>query len=289
MIQSMTGFGRSSAGKGNEKITVSIKCINGKVLDLKIRGLDLEYSVEKSIRDFLSEKIIRGTIYINFELDSNHNSKDFVLNDNRLELLIATVAAVEKKYGYKLDINKVITTNDLFLLNESSGINPKLILKAIKDASSKVIKMRKIEGVALRNDIQSRVVSLKKILSSIVEQLPLEYKKRIKKTKDRVSEILKDFQVDEVRMNQEIAYIAEKSDVTEEIIRLKSHFSQFEKILKKSKPAGRSLNFLLQEISREINTIGSKSFSEKIVKNIIKMKEETEKIREQIQNILWRI
>ena len=286
MIQSMTGFGRSSAGKGNEKITVSIKCINGKVLDLKIRGLDLEYSVEKSIRDFLSEKIIRGTIYINFELDSNHNSKDFVLNDNRLELLIATVAAVEKKYGYKLDINKVITTNDLFLLNESSGINPKLILKAIKDASSKVIKMRKIEGVALRNDIQSRVVSLKKILSSIVEQLPLEYKKRIKKTKDRVSEILEDFQVDEARMNQEIAHIADKSDVTEEIIRLKSHFSQFEKILKKSKPAGRSLNFLLQEISREINTIGSKSFSEKIVKNIIKMKEEAEKIREQIQNIL---
>ena len=286
MIQSMTGFGRSSAGKGNEKITVSIKCINGKVLDLKIRGLDLEYSVEKSIRDFLSQKIIRGTIYINFELDSNHNSKDFVLNDNRLELLIATVAAVEEKYGYKLDINKVITTNDLFLLNESSGINPKLILKAIKDASSKVIKMRKIEGVALRNDIQSRVVSLKKILSSIVEQLPLEYKKRIKKTKDRVSEILKDFQVDEARMNQEIAHIADKSDVTEEIIRLKSHFSQLEKILKKSKPAGRSLNFLLQEISREINTIGSKSFSEKIVKNIIKMKEEAEKIREQIQNIL---
>ena len=286
MIQSMTGFGRSSAGKGNEKITVSIKCINGKVLDLKIRGVDLEYSVEKSIRDFLSEKIIRGTIYINFEIDSNHNSRDLVLNDNRLELLIATIAAVEKKYGYKLDINKVITTNDLFLLNESSGISPKLILKAIKDASSKVIKMRKIEGVALRNDILSRVVSLKKILSSNEKKLPLEYKKRIKKTKDRVSEILKDFQVDEARMNQEIAHIADKSDVTEEIIRLKSHFSQFEKILKKSKPAGRSLNFLLQEISREINTIGSKSFSEKIVKNIIKMKEEAEKIREQIQNIL---
>ena len=286
MIQSMTGFGRSSAGKGNEKITVSIKCINGKVLDLKIRGLDLEYSVEKSIRDFLSQKIIRGTIYINFELDSNHNSKDFVLNDNRLELLIATVAAVEKKYGYKLDINKVITTNDLFLLNESSGIIPKLILKAIKDASSKVIKMRKIEGAALRDDILARVVRLKNILSSSEEQLPLEYKKRIKKTKDRVSEILKDFQLDEARMNQEIAHIADKSDVTEEIIRLKSHFSQFEKILKKSKPAGRSLNFLLQEISREINTIGSKSFSEKIVKNIIKMKEEAEKIREQIQNIL---
>ena len=286
MIQSMTGFGRSSAGKGNEKITVSIKCTNGKVLDLKIRGLDLEYSVEKSIRDFLSEKIIRGTIYINFELDSNHNSKNFALNDNRLELLISTIVAVEKKYGYKLDFNKVITTNDLFLLNESSVISPKLILKAIKDASIKVIKMRKNEGVVLRDDILSRVVRLKKILSSNEELLPLEYKKKIKRTKNRVSEILKDFQVDEVRMNQEIAHIADKSDVTEEIIRLKSHFSQFEKILKSSKPVGRSLNFLLQEISREINTIGSKSFSEKIVKNIIKMKEEAEKIREQIQNIL---
>ena len=286
MIQSMTGFGRSSAGKGNEKITVSIKCTNGKVLDLKIRGLDLEYSVEKSIRDFLSEKIIRGTIYINFELDSNHNSKNFALNDNRLELLISTIVAVEKKYGYKLDFNKVITTNDLFLLNESSVISPKLILKAIKDASIKVIKMRKNEGVVLRDDILSRVVRLKKILSSNEKLLPLEYKKKIKRTKNRVSEILKDFQVDEVRMNQEIAHIADKSDVTEEVIRLKSHFSQFEKILKSSKPVGRSLNFLLQEINREINTIGSKSFSEKIVKNIIKMKEEAEKIREQIQNIL---
>ena len=106
MIQSMTGFGRSSAGKGNEKITVSIKCINGKVLDLKIRGLDLEYSVEKSIRDFLSQKIIRGTIYINFELDSDHNSKDFVLNDNRLELLIATIAKVEKNGG-KVNLIKI--------------------------------------------------------------------------------------------------------------------------------------------------------------------------------------
>ena len=286
MIQSMTGFGRSSAGSGNDRITVNIKCINGKVLDLKIRGLDLEYSIEKSIRDFLSEKIIRGTIYINFELDSNQNLKNFTLNDSRLKLLIATIATVEKKYGYKLDINKIITTNDLFLSNESNGISPKLILSAIKDASSKVIKMRKNEGAALRDDILTRIVSLKKMLSSNEKQLPLEYKKRTKKTKKRISELLKDFQVDEARMNQEIAHIADKSDVTEEIIRLKSHFSQFEKILKTSKPAGRSLNFLLQEISREINTIGSKSFSEKIIKNIIKMKEEAEKIREQVQNIL---
>ena len=90
MIQSMTGFGRSSAGRGNNKISVSIRCVNGKVLDVKIRGLELEYSLEKSIRDMLSEKIIRGTVHINFESDSSLDSQDFIFNESRLKLLIAT-------------------------------------------------------------------------------------------------------------------------------------------------------------------------------------------------------
>ena len=286
MIQSMTGFGRSSAGRGNNKISVSIRCVNGKVLDLKIRGLDLEYSLEKSIRDMLSEKIIRGTVHINFESDSSLDSQDFIFNESRLKLLITTLATIEKKYGHKLNINEIITSNDLFMSNESKKNDSKLILRAIRDASNKVIKMRKTEGAALKDDILKRIALLKKILSTIEKQIPLEHKKRIKKLKNRISDLLKDFQVDDLRMNQEIAHLVDKADVTEEFVRLKSHFLQFEKIMKGSKPAGRSLNFLLQEISREINTIGSKSFSEKVVKNVIVMKEESEKIREQIQNIL---
>ena len=286
MIQSMTGFGRSSAGRGNNKISVSIRCVNGKVLDLKIRGLDLEYSLEKSIRDMLSEKIIRGTVHINFESDSSLNSQDFIFNESRLKLLITTLATIEKKYGHKLNINEIITSNDLFMSNESKINDSKLILRAIRDASNKVIKMRKTEGAALKDDILKRIALLKKILSTIEKQIPLEHKKRIKKLKNRISDLLKDFQVDDLRMNQEIAHLVDKADITEEVVRLKSHFLQFEKIVRGSKPAGKSLNFLLQEISREINTIGSKSFSEKVVKHVIGMKEESEKIREQIQNIL---
>ena len=146
--------------------------------------------------------------------------------------------------------------------------------------------MRKTEGAALKDDILKRIALLKKILSTIEKQIPLEHKKRIKKLKNRISDLLKDFQVDDLRMNQEIAHLVDKADITEEVVRLKSHFLQFEKIVRGSKPAGKSLNFLLQEISREINTIGSKSFSEKVVKHVIGMKEESEKIREQIQNIL---
>jgi len=286
MIQSMTGFGRSSAGRGNNKISVSIRCLNGKVLDLKIRGLDLEYSLEKSIRDMLSEKIIRGTVHINFESDSSLNSQDFIFNESRLKLLITTLATIEKKYGHKLNINEIITSNDLFMSNESKKNDSKLILRTVRDASNKVIKMRKTEGAALKDDILKRIALLKKILSTIEKQIPLEHKKRIKKLKNRISDLLKDFQVDDLRMNQEIAHLVDKADITEEVVRLKSHFLQFEKIVRGSKPAGKSLNFLLQEISREINTIGSKSFSEKVVKHVIGMKEESEKIREQIQNIL---
>ena len=286
MIQSMTGFGRSPAGRGNNKISVSIRCVNGKVLDFKIRGLDLEYSLEKSIRDMLSEKIIRGTVHINFESDSNLNSQDFIFNESRLKLLIATLATIEKKYGHKLNINEIITSNDLFMSNESKKNDSKLILRAVRDASNKVIKMRKAEGAALKDDILKRIALLKKILSTIEKQIPIEHKKRIKKLKNRISDLLKDFQVDDLRMNQEIAHLVDKADITEEVVRLKSHFLQFEKIVRGSKPAGKSLNFLLQEISREINTIGSKSFSEKVVKHVIGMKEESEKIREQIQNIL---
>ena len=286
MIQSMTGFGRSSAGRGNNKISVSIRCVNGKVLDVKIRGLELEYSLEKSIRDMLSEKIIRGTVHINFESDSSLDSQDFIFNESRLKLLIATLATIEKKYGHKLNINEIITSNDLFMSNESKKNDSKLILRTVRDASNKVIKMRKTEGAALKDDILKRIALLKKILSTIEKQIPLEHKKRIKKLKNRISDLLKDFQVDDLRMNQEIAHLVDKADITEEVVRLKSHFLQFEKIVRGSKPAGKSLNFLLQEISREINTIGSKSFSEKVVKHVIGMKEESEKIREQIQNIL---
>ena len=286
MIQSMTGFGRSSAGRGNNKISVSIRCVNGKVLDVKIRGLELEYSLEKSIRDMLSEKIIRGTVHINFESDSSLNSQDFIFNESRLKLLITTLATIEKKYGHKLNINEIITSNDLFMSNESKKNDSKLILRTVRDASNKVIKMRKTEGAALKDDILKRIALLKKILSTIEKQIPVEHKKRIKKLKNRISDLLKDFQVDDLRMNQEIAHLVDKADITEEVVRLKSHFLQFEKIVRGSKPAGKSLNFLLQEISREINTIGSKSFSEKVVKHVIGMKEESEKIREQIQNIL---
>ena len=124
------------------------------------------------------------------------------------------------------------------------------------------------------------------MLSKLEKQIPDETDKRVKKYRDRVSELAQDISIDESRVVQEIAILAEKADVTEEIIRLKSHFEQFNKMISKDLPVGRQLNFLIQEISREMNTIGSKSTSNALINIIIIMKDELEKMREQAQNIL---
>ena len=286
MIQSMTGYGRASAGQGNNKISIIIKSVNGRFLDLKLRGFDFDPSVDKKIRDLISDRLIRGTVHINFESDTNQSSNSHIFNEDRFKLLLKIVDSIEKKYNQKLNLSDIINSNDLFISNEFKSIDSKIILKAISSACSKVIKMRKEEGLKLKKDIELRLSKLRKGLSRIESQLPVEHKKRIKKLKKRLSDLMDNIQLDEARVNQEIAIIAEKSDVTEELVRLKSHFDQFEKILNDNKPSGGRLNFLLQEIGREINTIGSKSISSKIVNNIVYMKDEAEKIREQIQNIL---
>tara|TARA_Y100000748_G_scaffold276475_1_gene252870 strand:+ start:7415 stop:8275 length:861 start_codon:yes stop_codon:yes gene_type:complete len=286
MIQSMTGYGRASAGQGNNKISIIIRSVNGRFLDLKLRGFDIDPSLDKKIRDLLSDRLIRGTVHINFESETSQSSESHIFNENRFELLLKTLNSIEKKYNKKLNLSDIINSNDLFISNEFKSIDSKIILKAISSACSKVIKMRREEGLKLKKDIELRLSNLREGLHKIEAQLPVEHKKRIKRLKKRLSELIDNIQIDETRVNQEIAIIAEKSDVTEELVRLKSHFEQFEKILKDNKPSGGRLNFLLQEIGREINTIGSKSFSNKIVNNIIYMKDEAEKIKEQIQNIL---
>ena len=261
MIQSMTGYGRSSAGQGNNKISIIIKSVNGRFLDLKLRGFDFDPSVDKKIRDLISDRLIRGTVHINFESDTNQSSNSHIFNEDRFKLLLKIVDSIEKKYNQKLNLSDIINSNDLFISNEFKSIDSKIILKAISSACSKVIKMRKEEGLKLKKDIELRLSKLRKGLGRIESQLPVEHKKRIKKLKKRLSDLMDNIQLDEARVNQEIAIIAEKSDVTEELVRLKSHFDQFEKILNDNKPSGGRLNFLLQEIGREINTIGSKSIS----------------------------
>lgn len=286
MIQSMTGYGRGSAGNGGSKVIVQIKSVNGRFLDLKIHGFDIDYAHEKSIRDIISDELIRGTIHVTIEGDRNNKIQSMSFNEERFEAIEKILLMIQKKYGRHLDMGDIIGASDLFTHAENNEMSAKDLSNAVRSACKNVIKMRKVEGEKLKSDFSSRLGILRKVLNQINENIPFELEKRVERYRLRISELMNDISVDESRMSQEIAMLAEKADVTEEIVRLKSHFDQFSDMLGGSDPVGRRLNFLLQEISREINTIGSKSTSEKIVNYIITMKDETEKMREQVQNIL---
>ncbi len=286
MIQSMTGYGRGSAGKGDKKVTALIKAVNGRFLDVKIRGLDIDPADEKAVRDVISEKLIRGTIHVNLEMDNGIKTQSLSFNEERFEAIERILLDIQKKYGRHLDMGDIINAGDLFTHVDNGALGRKQLAAAINKACAEVTQMRQSEGEKLKKDFLDRLDILKSVLSQIEIDLPIEFEKRETKYKDRIAELLDNTAIDESRIAQEIAMLAEKADVTEEVVRLKSHFGQFSEMLSDEEPAGRRLNFLLQEMSREINTIGSKSSSEKIVNHVITMKDEAEKMREQIQNIL---
>tara|TARA_B100000579_G_scaffold436834_1_gene464065 strand:- start:4543 stop:5403 length:861 start_codon:yes stop_codon:yes gene_type:complete len=286
MIQSMTGYGRGTAGKGINKITSFIKVVNGRYLDIKIRGVEIEPSDYNNIRSILVENLVRGTVHVNIEIENKNNGESLSFNKNRFEAIEKILIDVQKKYGKHLEMSDILNSSDLFFFGDSGSLDSKLLINSINKACDEVLLMRKTEGEKLKLDFEERLDNLTKMLSKLEKQIPDETDKRVKKYRDRVSELAQDISIDESRVVQEIAILAEKADVTEEIIRLKSHFEQFNKMISKDLPVGRQLNFLIQEISREMNTIGSKSTSNALINIIIIMKDELEKMREQAQNIL---
>ena len=286
MIQSMTGYGRGTAGKGINKITSLVKVVNGRYLDIKIRGIEIEPSDYNEIRNLLIEKLVRGTVQVTIEVENKNNLETLSFNKDRFEAIEGILIEVQKKYGRHLEMSDIINSNDLFYYSEPQSLDSKLLINSVTKACDEVNSMRKKEGGKLKSDLDDRLNVLIKLLLKLEKQIPEETKKRAKKYRVRVGELAQDISIDESRIIQEIAILAEKADITEEVVRLKSHFDQFKSIIAKTEPVGKQLNFLIQEISREMNTIGSKTSSNDLINTIIIMKDELEKIREQTQNIL---
>ncbi len=286
MIQSMTGYGRGTAGKGINKITSLVKVVNGRYLDIKIRGIEIEPSDYNEIRNLLVEKLVRGTVQVTIEVENKNNLETLSFNKDRFEAIEGILIEVQKKYGRHLEMSDIINSNDLFYYSEPQSLDSKLLINSVTKACDEVNTMRKKEGGKLKSDLDGRLNILIKLLLKLEKQIPEETKKRAKKYRVRVGELAQDISIDESRIIQEIAILAEKADITEEVVRLKSHFDQFKSIIAKTEPVGKQLNFLIQEISREMNTIGSKTSSNDLINTIIIMKDELEKIREQTQNIL---
>ena len=287
MILSMTGFGRALTDTDAGLLSATIRSVNSRYLDIKIRGLNFEPEVEKSIRDLMTKRLIRGTVQITFELNNNGaSSKSLTFNKDRFEALDNILKTIEKTYDRELNMGDLIHTSDLIVDGRNELLDSDKIINVTKEALIQVLNMREAEGEQIQKDLLRRLKVLKTGLIELEKMNVSFADERKEKLESRLQKLLGNHELDETRLAQEVALLAERSDVTEETVRLKSHYNQMDKILTAKGAVGKRFIFLLQEITREVNTVGSKNGSIDVITQVITMKDELEKMREQAQNIL---
>jgi len=285
MIKSMTGFGVGAISTGSDRYNIEIRSVNARFLDIKFKGIQLDLLVEDEIRKLIKNKLHRGTIYIRIDSDLKNNNK-IVFDQEKYELLKGILRDINVKYGQPMNISDIISSNDLLKLNEPKTPDKNIIIKNVELALKQLDEMRKTEGEKLLEDTMIRINQIITTMGHLKEKVNSYKVEKQNMLRSKIEELLDGEDLDESRLIQEVAYFSEKIDVTEEIVRCSSHFTQLISYLNVNEPVGKRINFLLQEIGREINTIGSKSPQTDVTFDIVEIKDELEKIREQIQNIL---
>ena len=290
MIRSMTGFGRGKYENDGRIYTIEIKSVNHKYSDISIRMPKFLNSIEDKIRKRVLEVISRGKfdIFITFE-DFSCKSTSIRMNKELAKEYIKELKDLSEETGIKFDLNIVDISKFPEILKIEDENNDEIISKeimiALDEALDNFIKMRETEGKKLTEDIERRIIYIQEKIKEISIYSSTLVEEYIAKLETRVNEILKTNVIDESRLAQEIVLFADKSSIEEELIRLNSHILQFLELLKKDSPIGKKFDFIIQEMNREINTIGSKANSLEITNRVIEIKTEIENIREQIQNI----
>ena len=286
MIKSMTGYGRASTKIQIGSCNIEIRSLNSRNLDIKFSGLSLSAELEQKIRSLLSEQIQRGSVKIFIDFD-NHDAEKFKsFDEGNFNSILEVIERVEEKYDQKLDLSSIVNLNDLFKHKEIEIHDDGKTILMFSEALKNLDKTRLEEGRHIEKDFLKRLGLIKKEIKDM-EVLTFELTKTRKK---EISEKIRFYtgqdSIDEGRLMQEVAYLIERSDITEEIVRVNIHINAFTNYLKLNEPVGKRLGFLAQELNREVNTIGSKSPIPLITSKIVEVKNELEKIKEQIQNIL---
>lgn len=290
MIKSMTGFGRGKYENEGRSYTVEIKSVNHKYSDINVRLPRFLNSVEDKIRKTISNSISRGKIdvFVTFE---NYSSKGTTIRVNRelAKEYIKELKELANEADLKFDLNVIDVSKFPEILKIEDDQDEELIenelMIAVNDALDKFVSMRELEGEKLIQDIEKRIYSIQDKVNEITKYSGTLVEEYMKKLQARVKELMDTQVIDENRLIQEIVIFSDKSSIEEKLTRLKSHISQFLELIKQSSPIGKKIDFLIQEINRETNTIGSKANSLEITNLVIEVKTEVENIREQIQNI----
>lgn len=287
----MTGFGRAQVLFQNGKIVAEIKTVNHKFLDISLKLADPVMPFEDKIKDILQKSVTRGKAYLNISYDGTL-AKDVKvqINDKVAKTYYVALSDMKRKVGIKDEI----TLKDLISLpgvinysiteKELSKLWPK-VKEALEAAIKNLSKEREKEGKALYKDLAGRAKSIDKMVSVIKASTNLNIEEYKRKFADKIKDLTSGREIDMGRLEMEVAIYAKNSDISEEITRLKNHLANFKSTIAESGEVGKKLDFIAQELHREINTIGSKASDFRIARNVIEIKGEIEKIREQVKNL----
>ncbi len=268
MLVSMTGFGSSSFEDSNLSINVELKSFNSRYFELNTKSFDLSGPLEYKIRNYLKKHLLRGSITLFIKVDSKNA---FKLNSQKTSSVLKAYKEIEKEYGIDLNYSQLLRNNDILSFVPHNSTIQKKIFSTFKTAVKELVDMRQKEGSLIEKEFYKYLDVAQKDLLKIEKIQKKTHANKINQKNDNV--------IDEL----------EKIDISEEIDRINSHLNQIFQSIKSKQLSGKKINFILQEINRESNTILSKFLDKRISKHAISLKMQAEKLREQIGNILWKI
>jgi uncharacterized protein (TIGR00255 family) len=291
MLKSMTGFGRGEGHTTLGKMVVESRSVNHRYSDINIKLPKRLSLFENRMKEVVRAQVSRGRIDVTLRLDSLGEEKVQLTVDLELaEQYYRVLQDLKERLQLKDEVTLSLLAGgkDLITAKEELGdIEPywQEILPVLRQSLKNMDDMKRIEGESLFKDLQQRLEHVTEQLQMIKQQFPSRLKAFFTRLQDRLRSLLEGMEADPLRFQQEVAFLAERSDITEEIVRAESHLVQFRGLLEGNEPVGRKMDFLLQEIHREVNTVSAKANDAEISQRVVEIKSELEKIREQVQNV----
>lgn len=291
MANSMTGFGRANVLIDGREMTVELKSVNHRYLDLGFRMPRHVSFLEDEIRRGLTERLTRGhvDVFVTYR-NTREDARTAVFDAALLEAYLSAARECAERYGLKNDLTvssalRLPDVIDVVEAEEDREAVAALLREALDKACAELIEMRRVEGERLVSDLLSRLDTVLSIRESIAVRAPLVVEDYRSKLNERIASILESAEVDTARLATEVALFADKANIDEELVRLQSHVAAARELLNNGSAVGRKMDFIVQEMNREFNTIGSKANDKDITALVIEGKAEIEKIREQVQNL----
>lgn len=290
MVRSMTGFGRSEIQREGVLLVTEVRSVNNKFCDISLRLPKWLSQFESKVRTLVQQRILRGKLSISMTWNGGGSDLALGLDEDVADRYFGLLKALKERYNLagEITLQTLLCFPDLLSPEKGSVVDEncwRLVEEGVIKALNDIISMKDSEGAALSEDLRVRAGVLLKHVEKVEKRAPVRVKEAKDKLKMRLSELLDRGEIPEDRLALEAVVFADKLDCTEECVRLRAHAGQFVSLIDGPELAGRKLNFLLQEMNREANTIGAKAADAGIVNEVVNIKDEIEKLREQVQNV----